>query len=181
MIVATTSSALFDLSVENKIFLEQGEKAYSDYQINNENTPLAPGYAYNLITKLLRLNALGLGDIVEVILLSRNSGDSGLRVMKSIAHYGLAIERAAFSCGENPHLYAKAFNASIFLSANPSDVTAALASGTPAALIGVVSRNPRKFRRPPRRSTGKLFDALGQTPERFVHIFQSLGFYALRA
>ena len=46
---------------------------------------------------------------------------------------------------------------------------------------GVVSRNPRKFRRPPRRSTGKLFDALGQTPERFVHIFQSLGFYALRA
>ncbi|KAI5912087.1 cation transporter [Thauera sp. 2A1] len=50
-----------------------------------------------------------------------------------------------------------------------------------AAHIGVVSRNPRKFRRPPRRSTGKLFDALGQTPERFVHIFQSLGFYALRA
>jgi len=47
--------------------------------------------------------------------------------------------------------------------------------------IGVVNRNPRKFRRPSRRSTGKLLDALGKASERFVHVLQCLGFCALRA
>jgi hypothetical protein len=49
------------------------------------------------------------------------------------------------------------------------------------AEVGVVSRNPRNFRRPSRRSTGKLLDALGKAAERFVHVLQCLGFRTLRA
>lgn len=135
MILATSSSALFDLTEEDRVFREQGAKAYSAYQIAHENTPLSPGRAFPLIAKLLQLNTLGLGTLVEVVLLSRNSGDSGLRVMNSLAHHHLAIERAAFSCGTNPHLYARAFKASLFLSTNEHDVAEALNSGLPAAAI----------------------------------------------
>ena len=36
---------------------------------------------------------------VEGILLSRNSADTGLRIFNTIEHYGLKIERAAFTNG----------------------------------------------------------------------------------
>lgn len=38
---------------------------------------------------------------VEVILLSRNSADTGLRVFSSIRYHGLNITRAAFTRGES--------------------------------------------------------------------------------
>lgn len=141
MIIATTSSALFDLTVEDQIFRECGEKAYSEYQIEHENIPLHPGPAFALVSKLLALNGLGMGDLVEVILLSRNSADSGLRVMNSIAHYGLNIPRAAFSCGASRG-YAHAFGVSLFLSTNAEDVKAALSEGIPAAMIAIGAFKP---------------------------------------
>ena len=51
--------------------------------------------------KLLALNEGAPPDAprVEVILLSRNSADTGLRIFNSIAHHGLAITRAAFTTG----------------------------------------------------------------------------------
>ena len=41
---------------------------------------------------------------VEVVLLSRNDPDTGLRVFKSIQHYGLLISRAAF-VGDRIHSF----------------------------------------------------------------------------
>jgi 5'-nucleotidase len=61
MVIATSSSALFDLSAEDKIFREQGAAAYAEYQMEHENVPLEKGYAFNLVAKFLRLNELGLG------------------------------------------------------------------------------------------------------------------------
>jgi 5'-nucleotidase len=49
-----------------------------------------------LVNKLLRLNRAD-KQYVEVILLSRNSADTGLRVFNAIKHYGLDITRAAFT------------------------------------------------------------------------------------
>lgn len=135
LILATSSSALFDLAFEDNIFRQQGEAAYAKYQIEHENVPLSPGYAFPLISKLLKLNTLGLGNLVQVILLSRNSADTGLRVMNAIAHHKLAIDCAAFTGGINPYVYARGFGASLFLSANRTDVAEALASGMPAAAI----------------------------------------------
>ena len=97
---------------------------------------LAPGIAFALVKKLLALNADSPGaPQVEVILLSRNTADTGLRIMNSIEHYGLDISRAAFTGGEHTYPYVPAFDAHLFLSANPGDVRRALDAGHAAATI----------------------------------------------
>ena len=70
---------------------------------------------------------------VEVLLLSRNSADTGLRVFNSIEHYGLNISRAAFSGGESPYRYVSAFGCHLFLSTDALDVRRALGKGVAAA------------------------------------------------
>jgi 5'-nucleotidase len=69
------------------------------------------------------------------VLFSRNSPETGLRVMRSIAHYGLDISRAAFMTGKTPYPYLPAFNTSLFLSANEEDVKGAIAANYPAGLV----------------------------------------------
>lgn len=135
-VVAISSRALFDLDAEHRIFEEHGLDAYVAHQIAQENAVLAPGVAYPLVRKLLALNARSAeGPRVEVLLLSRNSGDSGLRIFNSIEHYGLDIARAAFTNGAPPHSYIEPFGADLFLSAHPEDVRQALEAGYAAASI----------------------------------------------
>ncbi|MBW7475879.1 5'-nucleotidase [Paenibacillus oenotherae] len=135
-VVAVASSALFNLEESHKVFQEQGEEEYRKYQREHEQVVLEQGVAFPLIKRLLMINGEDPSDQpVEVILLSRNDHDTGLRVLKSIEHYGLPISRAAFVAGSNPINYMEAFNASLFLSANPDDVRAALSKGLPAAQV----------------------------------------------
>lgn len=136
LVVAISSRALFNLDESHAVFERDGVEAYCAYQIAHENTPLNPGAAFPLVQKLLALN----GDNpdnprVEVILLSRNSADTGLRVFNSIKHYKLNITRASFTRGESTHKYIPAFGADLFLSSNPDDVQQALAAGHAAATI----------------------------------------------
>ena len=136
LVVAISSRALFNLDESHAVFERDGVEAYCAYQIAHENTPLNPGAAFPLVQKLLALN----GDNpdnprVEVILLSRNSADTGLRVFNSIKHYKLNITRASFTRGESTHKYIPAFGADLFLSSNPEDVQQALAAGHAAATI----------------------------------------------
>jgi 5'-nucleotidase len=136
LVVAISSSALFDLSTSDKVFREQGLKSYAQYQVGLENDPLAPGDAFPLVVKLLAVNdLLAGGDRVEVILLSRNSADTGLRVFNSIQHHKLPIIRAAFTGGATPYRYMRPFGCQLFLSTNPIDVTDALDNGMAAASI----------------------------------------------
>lgn len=135
LVIAISSRALFDLSESHRIFEEQGLEAYQQYQISHENEPLQPGGAFNLVKKLLHLNNLMDTQRVEVILLSRNSADTGLRVFNSIEHYGLSITRAAFSGGQSPYRYISAFNSHLFLSMDGADVRHALEQGVAAATI----------------------------------------------
>lgn len=141
MIVAISSRALFDLTESHRIFEEQGVEAYCNYQIENEEVPLKPGVGYPLVTKLLGLNRVLNGKAsVEVILLSRNSADTGLRIFNSIEHHDLSITRAAFTGGENPFGYVAALGAQLFLSADAEDVSNALNAGIAAATL-VPSKN----------------------------------------
>ena len=133
LVVAISSRALFDLDESNDIFEAQGKEEYAKYQIEHENDVLPPGVAFSLVKKFLNLNKYG--DFIEVILLSRNSADTGLRVFNSIQHYKLDITRAVFTSGESPHNYAQAFHSHLFLSANPIDVKLALEDGCAAATI----------------------------------------------
>jgi len=133
LIVAISSRALFDLDESNAVFEDEGIEAFSAYQIAHENEVLAPGAAFQFVKKLLNLNQET--HLVEVVLLSRNSADTGLRVFNSIEHHNLNITRAAFSNGNRPYPYLAAFGAHLFLSANPVDVREALSENCAAAQL----------------------------------------------
>lgn len=136
LVIAISSRALFDLEESHRVFVEQGLDAYSRYQIEHEDDLLSPGVAFGLVKKLLRLNDdRPQTPRVEVILLSHNSADTGLRIFNSIQHYGLNITRAAFTNGASPWRYVAPFSADLFLSAEPGDVRAALHAGFAAASI----------------------------------------------
>jgi 5'-nucleotidase len=143
LVVAISSRALFDLGESHDLFEREGVDAFAQHQIERENELLKPGIAFPLVQKLLRLNrAPPEAPHVEVILLSRNSADTGLRIFNSIEHYGLDIVRAAFTRGEPTLPYVHAFGADLFLSANPDSVAKALAGGIAAATI-LPSKTPR--------------------------------------
>jgi 5'-nucleotidase len=135
LVVAISSRTLFDLEDSHRRFEEEGVAAYSAFQIEHENDPLKPGVAFPLVRKLLRLNRGREEPLVEVILLSRNSADTGLRVFNSIEHHELGITRAAFANGESPWRYIEPFGADLFLSADGRDVAAALDAGYAAAAL----------------------------------------------
>ena len=136
MVVAISSRALFDLQNSHQVFTEQGVDAYCKYQIEHENEVLKPGVAFPLVKKLLKLNQLGnKRERVEVILLSRNSADTGLRVFNSIQEHDLPISRAAFTSGTSPFRYVEPFGADVFLSSDPTDVANTLQKGFAAATM----------------------------------------------
>ena len=136
LVVAISSRALFNLEQGHQIYEQEGIDAYCQYQIERENEVLKPGVAFPLVEKLLALNEKSAAEThVEVVLISRNSADTGLRIFNSIAHYGLNITRAAFTGGNPPWNYAQSFKADLFLSADPQDVASALDANMAAATI----------------------------------------------
>ncbi|MBP7823676.1 MAG: 5'-nucleotidase [Pseudomonas sp.] len=135
LVLAISSRALFDLSESHRIYESQGVEAYRQYQIDNEEQVLAPGEAFPLVHKLLALNKRLGRQRVEVILVSRNSADTGLRIFNSIEHYGLGISRAAFVGGRSPYPYLAAFGCHLFLSSHAEDVRSALDAGFAAATL----------------------------------------------
>ena len=136
LVVAISSSAVFNMQAADSIFREQGEESYRAHQRDNLSEPFEKGVAFPFIRRLLHLNAIFSEDEpVEVIVLSRNDPDSGRRFFESCRHYNLNITRGAFLCGKPPYHYIEAFNASLFLSAKEDDVREALAAGMPAGLV----------------------------------------------
>ena len=136
LVIAVASSALFALDEADAVFRTEGVRAYRAYQREHERDVLAPGIAFPFVRRLLELNRIfPENEPVEVVLLSRNDNDTGMRVFNSIEHYELGIIRAAFTRGNSPFRYIPAYNVSLFLSANSEDVSEALANGYPAGLV----------------------------------------------
>jgi len=116
LVIGISSRALFDLNESHALFEAKGLEAFAEYQVDREEEFLKPGVAFPLVKKLLALNEDQVDHPgVDVILLSRNSADSGLRIFNTIEHHGLKIERAAFTNGESPYKYMQAFNADLLL------------------------------------------------------------------
>lgn len=137
LVIAVASTALFDLYESDQVFREQGLKAYRQYQREHEEDILNPGVAFPFVRRLLRINE-GLPPEqapVEVVLLSRNDANTGLRVFNAIKSHGLGIYRAAFVKGGNPFRYMDAFNASLFISADADGVQRAVNRGLPAGRV----------------------------------------------
>jgi len=136
LVIAVASSALFDLTESDKVFKEKGEDKYRKYQRHNIDNTLKKGVAFPFIRRFLNLNMIFADkQPVEVVLLSRNDPETGLRVFRSIKSYGLTISRAAFMAGRSPYEFIPAFNVSLFLSANTSDIEKAIGAGYPAGIV----------------------------------------------
>ena len=136
LVIGIASSALFDLNESDKIFREEGEESYREFQRANVSVTLNRGVAFPFIRRYLGINRAFPEKLpVEVVLLSRNDPETGLRVMNSIKAYRLDITRAAFLSGKSPYAYIPAFNVSLFLSANQADVLNAIEAGYPAGTV----------------------------------------------
>lgn len=135
LVIGISSRALFNLESENKIFDEEGLAAYEEYQVRHEKDVLQKGAAFQLVRAFLKLNDLQEDRLVEVIVMSRNSPNTSLRIFNSIQDYELDITRAALTGGAEIAPYLKAFQTDLFLSANPIDVKQAIDSDIAAGMI----------------------------------------------
>lgn len=134
LVVAISSRALFNFEEEHEAFEQLGAEGYTRLQLERLEQAASPGVALPLVRKLLRFNTPG-QHRVEIVILSRNDPASGLRVFRNAERNGLTIERGVFTRGSGPWPYLEPLKANLFLSADPSDVRAALAHGFPAARV----------------------------------------------
>ncbi len=136
LIIGISSRALFNLDQSHEIYEKEGLESYRDYQIANEDVTLEPGEAFSLVKKILSINSLYKDkQRIEVILLSRNTSDTGLRIRNSIEAHGLDISRAAFCGGESPQSYGRQLGVHQLLSSSLEDVKLAIESNVAAATI----------------------------------------------
>jgi 5'-nucleotidase len=140
--IAISSRALFDLSESHKIFEKKGVEAYAKFQYDNEDVPLDAGVGFSLIQKILKLSSEKMP--IDVVLLSSNSAETGLRIFNSIEHHKLNIIRAVFTRGKPTAPYLKPFDVDLFLSADDNDVKSALKAGYAAASIVASNHTPNK-------------------------------------
>lgn len=135
LVVAVSSRALFDLEMEHRLFEEAGIEAYRKYQTEHKDDPLKPGVAYPFVRRLLMLNKIYGPESFKVIVISRNSPETGQRFFSSCRYYNLPIKAGAFTSGQSTFPYLSAYGASLFLSANKENVIRAIHQGQPAGLI----------------------------------------------
>lgn len=133
LVVGVSSRALFNLEEENRIFEREGIEGYRRYQEEHEGRLLDKGTAFTLVRRLLDLNRQASRPIVEVVVMSRNSPLTGVRVMHSLRHYDLPITRMAFSGGEPLAPLIDAFQLDLFLSRDTRDVQTVIDSRRCAA------------------------------------------------
>ncbi len=137
--VAFSSRVLFDLTESHSIYEAEGEDAFARYQQERENEPLKAGPALGLVQKLSKLNQTLKPEwpdgCIRMILISRNSPDSGVRVLHSLEHHQLGTEigEGVFTAGDAPWRYAQKLGCQLFLSCHSEDVRLALDAGIAAA------------------------------------------------
>ena len=131
LVIGISATALFDLSEADKLFKKEYKrhpqnaiKIYRDYMLENEEISLNEGIGLPLVKALLELNKYqksGNAPLVEVVVMSRNSPDTGVRVLNTIRELKLNITRSAFTAGESSADYLEAFGVDLFLTTNESD------------------------------------------------------------
>ena len=138
LIVAISATALFDLSESENYLLQllqqrpsEAIKEFRDYMAERENDPLSIGAGYPLIKALLNLNKQSNQStaldpnietpLVEVVIVSKSSPDTGIQVLNAIREHKLNISRSAFISGSSVAPYIDDFNVDLFLTTNLED------------------------------------------------------------
>jgi 5'-nucleotidase len=145
LVVGISATALFDLSEADRIFKEKVKhdpdtamEEYRKYMLENEETPLDDGTGMPLVQALLGLNKYqkeGEPPIVEVVVMSQNSPETGYRVLNEIRRKELKISRSAFTAGESSVDYLDSFYVDLFLTTNEKDAQRVIDSGVCAVAI----------------------------------------------
>ena len=136
LVIGVSSRALFNLEAENALYEEKGLERFAQHQLENEGDILEKGTAYPLVEALLNLNAkIAHFKPVEVVIMSRNSPYTGLRLIHSIEAYNLGITRLAFTGGESLASYLAAYSVDLFLSKDTDDVQKAVDAGFASAIV----------------------------------------------
>lgn len=135
LVIGVSTRALFNLETENQVFDVQGIEAFREYQLQYEDEILERGTAFYLVQSLLELNKIANKQIVEVVVMSRNSPETGMRVLNSIEKYELPITRVALTGGEPLAPYIDAYDVDLFLSKDAKDVQAVIDSKQSAAAL----------------------------------------------
>ena len=131
LVIGISATALFDLSESDGLFQDEFAKdpnhaieKYREYMLHNEEEPLLEGIGFPLVKALLNLNRFQKADeppLVEVVIMSRNSPETGIRVLNAIRKLELKITRSAFTAGESSADYLEAFDVDLFLTTNEKD------------------------------------------------------------
>ncbi len=145
LVVGIASTALFDLSEADAVFRKdydtQPDRAiekYRSYMVAKETEALSPGTGFPLVEALLSLNQYQLEDetpLVQVVVMSRNSPETGMRVFHNIRQCQLDITRSAFTGGEPVIDYLEAFDVDLFLTPNHEDAQQVIDSDICAVAI----------------------------------------------
>jgi len=131
LVVGISATALFDLGEADAVFRsryrEDKETAmaeYRKYMLERENDPLKDGTGMPLVKALLELNKYqpeGESPLIEVVVMSRNSPETGIQVLNNIRRNRLHISRHAFTGGESVIDYLDAYDVDLFLTTNIND------------------------------------------------------------
>lgn len=131
LVVGISATALFDLQEEDNLFKTELQRepntairSYREVMLQKVDDQLEPGAGYPLIKALLGLNRhsiKGNPPLVEVVVMSRNSPETGLRILNNIRKHKLPMTRHMFTGGESVVDYLEAFSVDLFLSTNIED------------------------------------------------------------
>ena len=107
LVIGIASRALFKLDEEDRIYRDEGTAAFVEFQRTHEQDLIKPGVAFPLVEALLKLNqTLGKPGhpAIEIVVISKNHPDCGIRIRRSLNHYGLSLRRAVFTGGQPTRL-----------------------------------------------------------------------------
>ncbi|KAG5856013.1 hypothetical protein ANANG_G00003280 [Anguilla anguilla] len=147
--IAVSSRTLFDMAKERKIFEEEGLESYVAYQQQHEDEPMMPGVAFPFVKALMTVNARlrelypDGQELFDIVLMTNNHAQVGVRLINSINHYDLTIERFCMTGGESPIGYLKAYMTNLYLSRSSGKVKEAIEEGIAAATMFTANKeNP---------------------------------------
>ena len=166
LVIGISATALFDLKEADMVFREKfnldKESAiaeYRKYMLEREGEPLKDGTGMPLVKGLLELNKYQPKDeppLIEVVVMSRNSPETGIRVLQNIRNNNIKISRHAFTGGESVVDYLEAFDVDLFLTTTIVDAQKVIDGKTCAAAI--LKNPPEKHKKIPKGQVRIAFD-----------------------
>ncbi|XP_042536760.1 cytosolic 5'-nucleotidase 1B isoform X4 [Dipodomys spectabilis] len=139
--IAVSSRALFNMVDDRRIYEEEGLEKYMEHQLTNENVVLTPGPAFRFVKALQHVNSRlrdlypNEQDLFDIVLMTNNHAQVGVRLINSVNHYGLLIDRFCLTGGKSPIGYLKAYLTNLYLSADSEKVQEAIQEGIASATM----------------------------------------------